>query len=91
MSHQYITAWRLHDGAVVYLGTEQRWVLSLNEAEPYEGAALDAALSWARGQEGRVVDPYVIPVDTAGAPSGRRVRESIRAVGPTVRPDLARS
>lgn len=91
-SKRIITAWRLLDGGVIYLGKDRTWVETLEDAEPLEGEAADAALAWAKqpSLETSIVDPYDMPISD-GAPSGRRVRETIRAVGPTVRPDLGRN
>ena len=89
-----ITANRLADGAVVFLGRGMRWVVSLQEAavlEPEEG---DRALSQAREDEARqiVVEPYAIDVsESDGQIVAKALREAIRAHGPTVRRDLNRS
>jgi hypothetical protein len=82
----------LLDGAVVYR-TARGWSPRLAEAEVARDAdALErheAALAEAaRGNE--VVGPELVPValDGAGRIVPSHVRERIRALGPTVRPDL---
>lgn len=91
MSRRVVTAWRLRDGVPVYLGPNQVWVKKLHEASPFDPEAAEEALKWARSKalECTVVDPYTMEVSTEGQPMGRRVRETIRSAGPTVRPDLA--
>lgn len=87
-----ITAWRLEDGVVVYLGPGRSWVRDLSEAQPHAAEEVENALTWASSRELEkvVVDPYSMPV-VGTQPSGRSARERIRARGPTVRPDLGRS
>lgn len=88
---QMVTAQRLRDGAVVFLTKEAEWSERVDDAalashaEELERAALaDVAAN-------RVVDVRVIPARRDGdrvVPA--RYRERLRAVGPTVRPDLRR-
>ena len=85
-----ITAHNLRSGAVVYRAPSGGWTERLMEAARYDpgSAELDASLRAAR--EAEVVNAYAMEIDAAG-PAGRtRLRERIRASGPTVRPDLAR-
>ena len=93
MSHggSVITAWKLEDGLPVYLGADRSWVRELGAAHVFDEDTLGPALAWAqdRARETTVVDPYVMEVGPDRTPTGRRVREMIRAAGPTVRPDLA--
>ena len=93
MADRIVTANRLDDGLVVYLnGTG--WSGRIDDARvarSEEDAA--ALLAQAQGPEQavRVVDPYLIEVTRAGAvPWPVRHRETIRARGPTVRPDLGK-
>jgi sulfite reductase (NADPH) hemoprotein beta-component len=83
---------RLRDGVVVYLNRAGGWAAEVSEARvahtDEEEAALKAALDQAV-KSNQLIDAAVIDTrvdDTAPA----RLREQIRAVGPTVRPDLAR-
>ncbi|WP_448203018.1 DUF2849 domain-containing protein [Azospirillum sp. sgz302134] len=89
-----ITANRLRDGTVVFLGDNGSWVERLGDAALFEAAAADAALAAAKAQAEREqfgVDVYafdVILVDGARHPV--KTRERIRALGPTVRTDLGK-
>jgi hypothetical protein len=83
-----VTANRLDDGLVVFLGAEGAWVKDFAAAELFQdGPELEAALAYGKAQHDArvVVEPYAIDVDDA---SGRylptRIRERIRALGPTV-------
>ena len=91
-----ITANRLWDGAVVYLADGGTWRETLDgcrlAASDEECKAMEAVARWA-AQTNIVVAPYVIELDAnaAAAPQPLRLRESIRAIGPTVRADLGRA
>lgn len=94
MALKAITANRLRDGTVVFLGPEGRWVESLDEAALFDGAEADAALADARERSDRDrfgVDVYAFELSVE---DGRRrpvkTRERIRAFGPTVRADLGK-
>ena len=55
------------------------------------GDAADHALTFAEEDQTRVNDPYVTEVDENGQIAGREVlRETIRAKGPTIHPDLGK-
>ena len=93
MADRIVTANRLSDGLVVYLngaGWSER-IDDARVARAEEDAAVLLAQAEAPGQALRVVDPYLIEVTRDGAVS-RPVsnREAIRALGPTVRPDLGK-
>ena len=83
-----ITANRLDDGRVVFLGESGRWVGSVGEAELFsDEAALDQASAYAKAQHDAriVVEPYPIDIEIVdGSPLPTRIRERIRAFGPTV-------
>jgi sulfite reductase (NADPH) hemoprotein beta-component len=83
-----ITANRLGDGRVVFLDASGGWSLAVAEARAFEdGPALDEALAYAARQtEARViVEPYAVDVEVnGGTPEPIRLRERIRAVGPSV-------
>lgn len=91
-----ITANRLWDGAVVYLADGGTWRERLEgcrlATNDEEREAMEAVARWAV-QTNMVVAPYVIELDggSAGTPTPMRLRESIRAAGPTVRTDLGRA
>lgn len=89
-----VTASRLGDGVVVWLNEEQDWSEDLNlAAQLRSNAEVVAALETARASVARreVVDPYALEVrDAAEGLEPLRLRERIRAAGPTVRPDFAK-
>ena len=92
MSTQVVTANRLGDGRVVYLGSEDFWVERIEAAEVAAGKDPAAALlsrAEAPAQVTRVVGPYLMDVIVeAGRPRATSNREIIRAQGPSVRADL---
>jgi hypothetical protein len=89
-----ITANRLSDGVVVFLGPHARWVEHLRDAAVLASDESEAALAQAQQDEARqvVVGPYVVEVVRSGTTvAPKALREAIRAAGPTVRPDLAKA
>jgi hypothetical protein len=93
MSQQVVTANRLIDGVVVFLGA-RGWVERLDRAtvatSTEEVRALDAL-----GRQGmavnEVVDAYLIEVVTEdGRVEPVALRERLRTLGPSVRPDLGK-
>ena len=79
-----VTANRLSDGRVIYLGEASAVVEDLASAALLDGDAADAALSAAASQPATWVNPYLVEV-TGHTPSGRdRLKETIRSAGPTV-------
>ena len=90
---QAITANRLRDGAVVWLGPRNGWVERVEAAMAFEGAALDAALAAAQEAEraNLIVGAYAFEVEVRdGVPVPLRYRERVRALGPSVRTDLGK-
>lgn len=89
-----ITANRLRDGAVVWFGPGDAWVERVADASVFEAADdLDAAGERAQRFVGQrvVVDVYPIEVAlTANGPEPLRLRERLRALGPSVRLDLGK-
>ena len=90
-----VTANRLVDGLVVYLGAEGRWVEDIADAFSVVGKEAGAALLAATEPDVeacRIVGPYLI--DVVAGPDGKlrgtSERERIRALGPTVRLDLGK-
>lgn len=89
-----VTANRLDDGIVVFLGRSLRWADQIGDVAPFEDDdAVERALALAaRAVENReIVEPYAI--DVSCEPDGLmpvRLREVIRAKGPTVRLDLGK-
>lgn len=89
-----VTANRLVDGLVVYLGADG-WVEMIAAARSVEGKEAAATLLAEAEPDVaacRVVGPYVIDVVTgeAGTLRATSERERIRALGPTIRPDLGK-
>ena len=91
---QVVTANRLFDGAVVFLGVDQSWVERLDRAAAYDSKdAVEAGLARAKRDEENnlVVDVYAIDVSThGGAVVPTKLRELIRARGPTIHPEYAK-
>ncbi len=94
MALQIVTANRLRDGLVVYLAANGDWTERVedssvaSEVSHGENMMEEAARAVT---ERIVVDPYLIEVvQKVGAIVPVRYREVIRAVGPSVRPDLCK-
>jgi len=90
---QVLTANRLAIGEVVYWNAGRFWVTRFDEAQILSDteaeAALQGAEEWVRQRE--VVAPYLFDVRVEeGIAVPLKVREAIRAAGPTVRPDLGK-
>lgn len=88
-----LTANRLSDGVVVFLGANSTWVTWIGDAAVHPAGTDSDAVAQAKLDEARqiVVESYPIEVvDKAGVPTPKALREAIRARGPTVRPDLSR-
>ncbi|MBK1624620.1 DUF2849 domain-containing protein [Afifella marina] len=90
---QVVTANRLKDGAVVWLGAGGQWFDNINAAKVFapekvaEGLA-DAADAVSRQE---IVGPDAIAVTQAGGEIVPvRLRERIRAQGPSIRPKVGR-
>jgi hypothetical protein len=79
-----LTANRLEDGCVVWLALGGRWSAEFEDAVRMEPDIAQGALSRAEAQPGRLVGAYLIEADAAGVETRERLRESIRAGGPTV-------
>lgn len=79
-----ITANRLSDGRVIYVGANDDPVEAMTEAEFFDETGADAALARAAARPDIFVNPYLVEVRDQ-TPSGRdRLKETIRATGPTV-------
>lgn len=84
-----VTGNRLDDGAVVYLGDDDRWTADLTAAARFDDDDAKDVLAAAQARVKEIADAYLIDVSDAGAPTGREtLRETIRKSGPTVRVDL---
>ncbi|MEH0071443.1 DUF2849 domain-containing protein [Pannonibacter sp. Pt2-lr] len=89
-----ITANRLIDGEVVFQGENGAWVELIGEARLLEGkdAVAEALALAAKSVASReIVDPYDIEIkDEDGKRVPERLREKIRAAGPTTHPALGK-
>lgn len=88
-----ITANRLLDGAVVYRTAAGGWSPVLAEAARFEAAEAPEALAAACTDVLAVINPYLVLLEGDGFGRRERVRERIRAEGPSVpyRQDQGRS
>ena len=85
-----VTANRLRDGAVVYLGP-QGWTEVIADALLAEDAAPLLALAETRPHRVVCVGPYAIEVENAeGGPRPLELKERVRNLGPTCHPQFAR-
>ncbi len=88
---QVITASRLRDGVVLFMGGDFAWVEEIGAARIFATAETTAAgLAACKKDEedNLVLDIYAIDVaEKDGAIVPTRLREAIRAVGPTVHPE----
>lgn len=86
MSMHILTGNELTSGATVYLAADNSWVEDLQAARLFtadEAEARDAALAASKGT-GRIIGPDIEQVDLIdGHILPRRLRERIRAAGPT--------
>jgi hypothetical protein len=89
--NQVITANRLADGAVVFVGQRQMWVERLAEATVFSDQESSAAalLSAQKDEQANlVIDVYAVDVAArSGGLAPVKLREAIRAQGPTVKPE----
>jgi len=89
-----ITANRLLDGDVVWLGAGSAWVERITLAEVFEGKeAVEGALAIGAQAEKnqQVVGVYDMDVTLEdGVITPKRLREKIRAAGPTTHPNLGK-
>lgn len=90
---QVLTANRLSDGEVVYFAAEGAWVERIAGAQVLATKAEgEAALAAGREAERHqiVVNAYLFDVTPADTTKPVKMREIIRAAGPTVRRDLGK-
>jgi hypothetical protein len=90
---QILTANRLEVGEVVYWNSALGWVGSFADAEVLlddkAEEALEGVADWVTKRE--VVAPYLFEVKVSGGVATPvKIRERIRAAGPTVRTDLGK-
>ncbi len=91
---QVVTASRLTDGVVVFLDPDGRWSERLDRAKLFADKVESAAgLESGKAAEAAslVVDVYAIDVTTqAGFVVPTKLREAIRARGPTIHPEFTK-
>lgn len=78
-----LTANRLHDGVVVYSDVRGGWTHRFSEAARLDEAGAAAALETALAASELLVGPYLLEADEGGPVGRERLRERIRAGGPT--------
>ena len=90
---QALTANRLHDGEVVYLAADGSWIERLGQAQVLSSKA-EGEAALAKGiqaeRELKVVNAYLLDLISPDASKPQKMREVIRAAGPTVRRDLGK-
>lgn len=88
---QVITANRLRDGIVVFVAPENRWVERLADAAVFTSVDASAAALQSAQKDvssNAVLDIYAIDVlERGGVVRPAKLREAIRAQGPTVHPE----
>lgn len=85
-----ITANRLSDGVVVYLGADGALVERFDHAELFGDDAAPEKLSALLRRETIIAGAYLIDAEAAGPIGREALRETIRRYGPTVRRDLGK-
>ena len=79
-----VTANRLSDGRVIYVGVDNQPVEHIDQASVLDDAAAEIVVAEVAGRPEVFVNPYAVEVQDR-APSGRdRLKERIRSAGPTV-------
>ncbi|TFW12556.1 DUF2849 domain-containing protein [Brevundimonas intermedia] len=85
-----VTANRLSDGRVIYAGADNQPVEQLAQASVLDEATAEVVLAEVAARPDVFVNPYLVEVQDH-TPSGRdRLKERIRATGPTVGNSLVR-
>ncbi len=85
-----ITANRLSDGVVVYLGADGRLVDRFDHAALFDDAIADEKLALVLARKTVIAGAYLIDATEKGPVGRERLREAIRRDGPTVRRDLGK-
>jgi hypothetical protein len=79
-----LTANRLSDGAVVYLANHGGWTRDFADAARLDPDAAAGALAQAQAQPRVLVGAYLVELDGEAVERRERLREAIRAKGPSV-------
>ncbi len=85
-----VTANLLKDGRVVYLAADNSWTERLGAARLLGDEEAEAVLAAAKARATEIAAAYLIDADANGAAGQKALRETIRAIGPTIRPDLGK-
>ncbi len=86
-----ITAWDTATGATVWMTNSGDWSNTVDTVGVFVGEEAEQQLRKATENEVRVTDPYFMEVSSDGKIIGReRLRESIRAYGPTSHPEFSK-
>lgn len=85
-----VTGNLLRDGRVVYLAADNSWSERLAAARLLDEEEAEAVLAAAKARATEIASAYLIDADADGAAGQKALRETIRAAGPTVRPDLGK-
>lgn len=83
MSRHIVSANRLTDGLVVYRTAAGTWTERLEDAARFTADDIDREVAVASREGTLVVGPYAVDLEEQGA-APSRLRERIRAFGPTV-------
>ncbi len=83
-----VTANRLSDGAVLYVGPAGALVERFDHARLFDGADADAVLAELLTRTTAIASAYLIDAEPSGPVGREALRETIRKNGPTVRRDL---
>jgi hypothetical protein len=86
MKYRMITAQRLADGANVWMDAAGNWTTDINNGVYVPEADAEALLKQASSDVAKclIVGPYAIDVVADGSVVPVRIREQIRANGPTI-------
>jgi sulfite reductase (NADPH) hemoprotein beta-component len=87
MTHQIVTANRLHDGAVVYLAKNNDWTRNIESGLASKPTNTGALMETAERavQDQFIIAPYLVDVEVIGnSVRPLRFREQIRAKGPSI-------
>ena len=85
-----ITANRLSDGAVLYVGPGGAFVERFERARLYDDGASANALADILARKTEIASAYLIEADEQGPVGREALRETIRRNGPTARRDLGK-
>lgn len=90
---QVVSANRLSDGIVVFLGPDGAWVEGLQAAALFDKASVEQGLAKANADSKANVVIEVLAfevIEEAGRRRPAHIRDAIRAAGPTVRRDTGK-